>query len=65
MGQPASKEEQVVRTDYPEKIYVHYEEGDAEKHCTLKISLPEKWAVATIDQLCQVIDAQSNHAHYS
>lgn len=54
MGQPESKEGVLLHAAYPERIYLHYENGDAKNHCTLKISLPEKWASATIDELCNV-----------
>lgn len=52
MGQAPSAPANEVLTEYPKKIYVHYEEGPEEHHCTLKMSVPKKWVRASMDQAC-------------
>ncbi|KDO26831.1 hypothetical protein SPRG_08122 [Saprolegnia parasitica CBS 223.65] len=52
------------------KIYLHFEEGDEAHHLTLKLTIPSKWAGATVDRLKEKrpnnkVDASEYHLERS
>lgn len=45
------------------KVYVHYDQGDAELHTTLKFTLPKKWATDSPLRILQLFVESYNKKH--